>query len=162
MVVAWQKVQNGAPHLVGHGEKSHRAASFCKGFENLFCWATLLPEGCKELPPPVQILHMEWEPHLHYWAIFSFSWGSSSWQSMIPIFQPCCGSHCASHHCSPLLLQVCSFTLLSTSFIFRVGMARIENSLGEFNHCQAPHCHLYLSGNSQEQALYITNPFNFF
>lgn len=87
---------------------------------------------------------------------------SSSWHGMRPIFQPCCGSHRASHHCSPLLLQVDSFALLFTGFVSGSKWQRMEESLGVFNHCQAPHCHLDLFGNSQEQALYITNPFFLF
>lgn len=84
---------------------------------------------------------------------------SSSWHGTRPIFQPCWGSHQASRHRSPSSIKVCSCTLLSPSFVFMIQTASMEDFPRVFNHCQAPHCHLYVFGASQEQELYIPNPF---
>lgn len=134
----------------------------------------------EDLPPPVQILHVEWELPLsltQQYSPFSRAHGSSG--ELVPpgivqgqFFQgvPAILGQSPSHTSLlpssllahyrmhfPLLLQVCSFApIYSPCFQYPNGE---DGGLpGVANHCQAPYYHLYLFSHSQTQALYITNP----
>lgn len=78
-----QRTWNMASYLAGQRKNPRERVTSSKELQKLFFWHILLPEGCwglKELPPPAQTLHVEWELPLlitQQYSSFSRAHGSS-------------------------------------------------------------------------------------